>query len=89
MFHGSIVALITPMKSEGEIDYACVDELLEFHLCNNTDGIVLVGTTGESGTLSESEQHKLVHYVVKRVNSKLPVIVGTGSSSGQTGVKEY
>lgn len=83
MFKGSIVALVTPLDSQGHIDYPAVERLIEFHLDNKTDGIVVAGTTGESGTLTDAEKSKLIHFTVKKVNSRIPVIAGTGHVSTQ------
>ncbi len=80
MFSGSMVALITPFQN-GQVDYETLDELVEFHLNSGTDGIVPVGTTGESPTLSHEEHKKVVEWVVKAVGGKIPVIAGSGSNS--------
>lgn len=80
MFSGSMVALITPFQ-DGQVDYETLDELIEFHLESGTDGIVPVGTTGESPTLSYDEHKKVIEWVVKGVGGKVPVIAGTGSNS--------
>ena len=80
MFSGTFVALITPF-SDGQVDYETLTELVEFHLESGTDGIVPVGTTGESPTLSHEENKKVVEHVVSVVGGKIPVIAGTGSNS--------
>jgi 4-hydroxy-tetrahydrodipicolinate synthase len=80
MFTGCMVALITPFQ-DGKVDYRTIDELVEFHLESGTDGIVPVGTTGESPTLSHEEHKKVIERVVKAVGGKIPVIAGTGSNS--------
>ncbi len=80
MFTGSMVALITPFQ-DGKIDYKTLDELVGFHLESGTDGIVPVGTTGESPTLSHAENKKVIERVVKAVAGKVPVIAGAGSNS--------
>ena len=80
MFTGTMVALITPFH-EGEVDYKTIDELVAFHLESGTDGIVPVGTTGESPTLSHAENKKVIERVVKAVAGKIPVIAGAGSNS--------
>jgi len=81
MIKGSIVALVTPMTQNGEIDLPTLDHLLEWHIQEGTDGIVAVGTTGESPTLSMEENSAAVDHVVKAVNGRIPVIAGTGSNS--------
>ncbi len=80
MYSGSLVALITPFH-EGKVDYKTIDELVQFHLDSGTDGIVPVGTTGESPTLSHEEHKKVIERVVKAVRGKIPVIAGAGSNS--------
>lgn len=80
MFSGSLVAIVTPFQN-GVVDYNTLEELVEFHLKNGTDGIVPVGTTGESPTLTPEEHKKVIECVVKSVNGKIPVIAGTGSNS--------
>jgi 4-hydroxy-tetrahydrodipicolinate synthase len=80
MFHGSIVALITPFR-DGKVDYDKLAELIEFHILNGTDGIVPCGTTGESATLTYEEHHAVIDFTVKRVKGRIAVIVGTGSNS--------
>lgn len=80
MFTGAMVALITPFQ-EGEIDFQTLDELIEFQLEGGIDGIVPVGTTGESPTLSPDEHKKVIERVVKTVGGQVPVIAGAGSNS--------
>lgn len=81
MFHGSMVALVTPMHSDGSLDYAGLERLIEFHVENHTDAIVAVGTTGESATLSEKEHCQVLRFVVDKVRSRVPVVAGTGANS--------
>jgi len=81
MFHGSIVALVTPMSGDGAIDNRALDELLEFHIASGTDGIVPVGTTGESATLNHDEHCAVIRRVVDRVAGRIPVIAGTGANA--------
>ena len=80
MFTGAMVALITPFQ-EGEVDFQTLDELIEFQLENGIDGIVPVGTTGESPTLSHDEHKQVIERVVKAVAGQVPVIAGAGSNS--------
>ena len=80
MFTGAMVALITPFQ-DGEIDFQTLDELIDFQLENGIDGIVPVGTTGESPTLSHEEHKQVIERVVKAVGGKVPVIAGAGSNS--------
>ncbi|MCB1621044.1 MAG: 4-hydroxy-tetrahydrodipicolinate synthase [Thiothrix sp.] len=81
MFHGSMVALITPMTTDGAIDEQGLEALVAFHLENGTDAIVAVGTTGESPTLSYQEHRHVVKRVIDLVSGRIPVIAGTGSNS--------
>ena len=76
MLKGSIVALVTPFNDDNEIDYNEVKRLLDFHLENQTDGILLLGTTAEAESLSDEEKQKLVEYVLKYLNGKIKVMVG-------------
>jgi len=81
MITGSIVALVTPMTLDGELDWQALDNLVDFHLYNGTSAIVAVGTTGESATLDVQEHIAVIERVVSRVNGKIPVIAGTGANS--------
>ena len=80
-FTGSGVALITPFTKNNKINYDKIDELIEYHICNNTDFIVVCGTTGESSTLSNTEKKQLISYVCKKCKNKIPVVAGTGSNN--------
>ena len=80
MFHGSMVAIITPFRN-GKIDEKAYGDLIEFHIANGTDGIVPCGTTGESATLSNDEHNRLVRFTVEVTAGRVPVIAGTGSNS--------
>ncbi len=80
MFKGSFVAIVTPFRS-GEVDYAKLTELVEWHIESGTHGIVPCGTTGESPTLSHDEHASVVKHVIKTVNKRVPVIAGAGSNS--------
>jgi len=80
MFKGMMVALVTPFE-DGEVDWATLEKLVDFHLEAGTDGLVPTGTTGESPTLSHDEHDRVIETVVKRAGGKVPVIAGTGSNS--------
>jgi len=80
MFTGAMVALVTPFQ-DGEIDFQTLDELIEFQLEGSIDGIVPVGTTGETSTLSHEEQKEVMARVIKTVGGQVPVIAGAGSNS--------
>lgn len=81
MFQGSIVALVTPMAPDGAVDFASLRELVEFHIDEGTDGIVAVGTTGESATLDPAEHLEVIRQTVAAVSGRVPVIAGTGANS--------
>ena len=81
MFSGSIVAIVTPMNVDGSVDFKALDRLVEFHIDNRTDGIVAVGTTGESATLSVDEHIEVVRRIVAASRKRVPVIAGTGANS--------
>ncbi len=81
MFKGSIVALVTPFESSGEIDFRALQRLVSMHLDAGTDGIVVAGSTGESVTLNAGEVAALLDAVVGQVGGQVPVLAGTGSSS--------
>ncbi len=78
LFKGSGVALVTPFTENDEIDFEGVDRLVDFHLANKTDAIIVMGTTGEASTTSDPEQIECIAHVVNRVAGKIPVIGGTG-----------
>lgn len=81
MISGSLVALVTPMDEQGNLDQAALERLVEFHIENDTDGIVAVGTTGESATLDVEEHCEVVRQVVRLSGGRVPVIAGTGANS--------
>ena len=83
MLQGSIVAIVTPMQADGTVDKKSLHDLVEWHLQSKTDGIVVVGSTGEAPTLTEEEQYEIITDVVKQVAGRIPVIAGTGSNSTQ------
>ncbi len=78
---GSLVAIVTPMHDDGSLDHDALRQLLDFHLQQKTDGIVIVGTTGESPTVSVEEHLGLIEFTVKHINGRIPVIAGTGANS--------
>lgn len=79
MLEGSIVALVTPFNVDGSVNYSKLAELLEYH-SNNSDGIVILGTTGEASTLSFDEEEEIVKFSVEKVAKRVPLIVGSGSN---------
>ena len=83
---GSFVALVTPMFEDGVIDYDSLKHLINWHIENGTSGIVSVGTTGESSTLSVQEHLDVIRYTVKISNNRIPVIAGSGGNSTQEAI---
>ena len=81
MFQGSMVALVTPMAADGRVDFAALDAFLDWHVSEGTDGVVAVGTTGESATLEDEEHMEVVARCVQRLKGRIPVIAGTGSNN--------
>ncbi|HLS81907.1 MAG TPA: 4-hydroxy-tetrahydrodipicolinate synthase [Steroidobacter sp.] len=81
MFSGNLVALVTPMEADGAVDYDALERLVDFQIENGTAGIVAVGTTGESCTLTVEEHIEVVRRVVKSAAGRVPVIAGTGANA--------
>lgn len=78
---GSIVAIVTPMHEDGSLDLPCLRKLVDFHVQEGTDAIVVVGTTGESPTVDVEEHQELIRVVVEQAAGRIPVIAGTGANS--------
>lgn len=81
MFKGNLVALVTPMLPGGELDFAALERLVEWHLAEGSDGLVIIGTTGESPTITDQERSQIVSSVIKQVRGRTRVIVGTGTNA--------
>ncbi len=81
MFAGSLVALVTPMKDDGALDFACLERLVDWHVEQGTDGLVIAGTTGEACTLTRAEHIEVIRVAAERAAGRIPVIAGTGSNS--------
>ena len=81
MFKGSIVALVTPMLSNGDVDFSQLEALIEFHVHQGTQALVIAGTTGESATLSPVEHCDLLNKSYEMIKQRLPMIAGTGANS--------
>lgn len=81
MLYGSIVAIVTPMFEDGRIDYESFYGLIDWHVESGTQGLVVVGTTGESPTVSISEHAELIEMAVKHASGRIPIIAGTGANS--------
>ena len=87
MITGSLVALVTPMHINGEIDWSALKSLVEWHIAEGTHGIVAVGTTGESATLTVDEHCAVIKAVIATVNGRIPVIAGTGANSTREAIE--
>lgn len=81
MIQGSIVAIVTPMQEDGSLDLPALRKLIDWHIAEGTDGLVIVGTTGESPTVSVDEHCELIKVAVEQVAKRIPVIAGTGGNS--------
>ena len=81
MITGSIVALVTPMTESGDVDWRTLERLIDFHIENGTAAIGLVGTTGESSTLSHPEHREVIRFGVSHAGGRMPIMAGTGSNS--------
>ncbi|HBF0341117.1 4-hydroxy-tetrahydrodipicolinate synthase [Clostridioides difficile] len=81
LFKGSAVALVTPFTEDNNVNFEKLGELIEYHIENDTDALVVCGTTGEATTMSESEIFAVIKYTVEKVNKRIPVIAGTGSNN--------
>lgn len=88
MFTGSLVALITPMLNDGQVDYASLKRLLDYQLDNGTDGLVIMGTTAEAATLSFTEQLDVLRFVLAQVAGRVPVLAGNGSNCTREAIEK-
>ena len=87
IFKGAGVAIATPFKENGEVNYEEFARLIEFQIENGTDAIIVCGTTGEAATMSEEEHMEVVKFCIEKVGKRIPVIAGTGSNCTETAVK--
>lgn len=85
---GSIVALVTPFHEDGSVNFEKLKELLDWHIANSTDGILVLGTTGESSTMTHEEDDEVARVSISHVNHRVPIIVGAGSNCTQTAVEK-
>ena len=86
IFIGAGVAIVTPMHSDGSVNFDKLGELIEFQIANHTDSIIITGTTGEASTLTEDEHVECIRFAVDKVAKRLPVIAGTGSNCTKTAI---
>lgn len=87
IFRGSGVALVTPFTEDDRVNFEKLGELIDYHIENSTDAIVINGTTGESATLTDEEKVEIIKYAVTRVGKRVPVIAGTGSNNTRHAVE--
>ena len=80
IFTGAGVAIVTPMNADGTVNYDCLGEIIEEQIANDTDAVIICGTTGESATLTDEEHRNVISYCIKKVDHRIPVIAGTGSN---------
>ncbi len=86
IFKGAGVAIVTPMKPDGAVNYEVFAKLIEFQISNNTDAIIVCGTTGEASTLTHEEHIECIRFCVQQVAKRVPVIAGTGSNCTETAI---
>ena len=84
---GSIVALITPMQQDGSVDYDCLRRLIDWHIAEGTDCLAVVGTTGESPTVSVQEHCEIIRVAVEQAQGRVPIMAGTGANSTQEAIE--
>ena len=86
IFTGAGVAIVTPMKENGDVNFAKLGEILEEQIAEGTDAVIICGTTGESSTMTHEEHLEAIKYTVDKVNKRIPVIAGTGSNCTETAI---
>lgn len=86
IFTGAGVAIVTPMKENGEVNYEQLEKMIDYQVDNKTDSIIICGTTGESSTLTEEEHSECIRTAIVRTNKRIPVIAGTGSNCTETAI---
>ena len=87
MITGSMVALVTPMTAQGDVDWSALAELVEWHIAEGTNAIVAVGTTGESATLTVAEHCEVIKHVVAQTRGRIPIIAGTGANATREAIE--
>jgi 4-hydroxy-tetrahydrodipicolinate synthase len=87
IIQGSLVAIVTPMFEDGSLDWAALDQLVDWHIAQGTHGLVAVGTTGESATLDVDEHAQVIERVIARTAGRIPVIAGTGANSTREAIE--
>ena len=87
IFEGAGVAIVTPFHENGDVNFGKLEELIDFQLKNNTDALIICGTTGEASTMSDEEHLECIKVAVERVKGRVPVIAGTGSNDTRHGIE--
>src|SRR5699024_5411494 len=87
IFKGAGVAIVTPMKENGDVNFEKLGEILEEQIAAGTDAVIICGTTGESSTLSHEEHMETIRYTIDKVNKRIPVVAGTGSNGTETAIR--
>ena len=87
LFTGSGVALVTPFNDNG-VDFDKLEELIEYHIKNDTDAIIICGTTGEATTMTEEEKKSTIKFTVEKANGRIPIIAGSGSNNTATAIQK-
>ena len=87
IFEGSAVALVTPFNNNGQVNYFAIRDLIEYQIANGTKAIVILGTTGESSTITKKERTKIIKFTVSIINKRIPVIVGTGTNNTESTIQ--
>src|SRR3954451_272420 len=87
MLSGSLVAIVTPMQADGALDLPRLKSLIDWHVAEGTDGIVIVGTTGESPTVDVEEHCRLIELAVEYAAGRVPVIAGTGGNATKEAIE--
>lgn len=86
LFRGSAVALVTPFNEDGSVNFEELERLIEFQIENETDALVICGTTGEASTMTDEEQVETIKFSVEKANGRVPVIAGAGSNDTRHGI---
>ena len=87
LFTGAGVAIVTPFNNDGSVNFEVLGQLIENQIANDTDAIVICGTTGEASTLTDDEQIETIKFTVDKVNKRVPVIAGAGSNDTRHGIE--
>lgn len=86
LFTGAGVAIVTPFNADGSVNYNALEKMLDYQIANDTDAIIICGTTGEASTLTDDEQIEVIEFTVDKVNKRVPVVAGAGSNDSAHGI---